>query len=99
MHIPDVLADPEYTLTEGQKIAGYRTLLAIPLVRESAPIGVLVMARIAQRPFTPKQIELLTTFADQAAIAIENVRLLTKSRIRTGSWRRPASTSRNSSPA
>jgi GAF domain-containing protein len=75
VHIPDVLADPEYTLTEGQQIAGYRTLLAIPLMRESAPIGVLVMARIAQRPFTPKQIELLTTFADQAVIAIENVRL------------------------
>jgi GAF domain-containing protein len=73
VHIPDVLADPEYTLTEGQQIAGYRTLLAIPLMRESAPIGVL--ARIAQRPFTPKQIELLTTFADQAVIAIENVRL------------------------
>src|SRR5262249_57561332 len=49
--------------------------LAIPLMRESAPIGVLVMARIAQRAFTPKQIELLTIFADQAVIAIENVRL------------------------
>jgi len=76
VHIPDVLADPEYTLTEGQKIAGYRTLLAIPLMRESAPIGVLVMARIAQRPFTPKQIELASTFADQAIIAMGNVRLL-----------------------
>jgi GAF domain len=83
VHIPDVLADPEYTLTEGQKIAGYRTLLAIPLMRESAPIGVLVMARIAQRPFTPKQIELLTTFADQAVIAIENVRLFDEVRHRT----------------
>jgi GAF domain-containing protein len=83
VHIPDVLAVPEYTLTEGQKIAGYRTLLAIPLMRESAPIGVLVMARIAQRPFTPKQIELLTTFADQAVIAIENVRLFDEVRHRT----------------
>jgi signal transduction histidine kinase len=75
VHIPDVLADHEYTWTEGQKIAGYRTLLAVPLMRESAPIGVLTMARVAQRPFTPKQIELASTFADQAVIAIENVRL------------------------
>ena len=75
VHIPDVLADPEYTLTEGQRIAGYRALLAVPLMREGAAIGVLVMARIAQQPFTPKQMELASTFADQAAIAIENVRL------------------------
>src|SRR5215510_9267859 len=75
VHIPDVLADPEYTLTEGQRIAGYRALLAVPLMREGAAIGSLVMARIAQRPFTPKQMELASTFADQAVIAIENVRL------------------------
>src|SRR4029077_7956213 len=86
IHIPDVLADPEYDYryrTEGQKVGGFRTLLGVPLMREGAAIGALVLGRSAPRPFTPQQIELVETFADQAVIAIENVRLFEEVRQRT----------------
>ena len=83
VHIPDAKADPEYTFLEGQRLGGYRTILAVPMLREGTPIGVLILTRSEVRAFTDKQIELVSTFADQAAIAIENVRLFESVEART----------------
>ncbi|MGA9457447.1 MAG: GAF domain-containing protein, partial [Pseudolabrys sp.] len=83
IHIPDVLADSEYRLADYQKTLGYRTILAVPLLRGGEVIGVLSVTRDLVNPFTEKQIELVTTFADQAVIAIENVRLFDEVQART----------------
>ena len=83
VHIPDVRADPDYTFAPAQKPGGFRTALTVPMLRDGTTIGVLGLTRREVRPFTDKQIELVSTFADQAAIAIENVRLFESVEART----------------
>jgi class 3 adenylate cyclase/HAMP domain-containing protein len=83
IHVPDVQADPNYTFAEAQRLGGFRTILGVPMLREGVALGVLALTRSDVRPFTDKQIELATTFADQAAIAIENVRLVEEVQART----------------
>jgi signal transduction histidine kinase len=83
VQIDDAQSDPEYTLSQARKVGGFRTMLGVPLMRGGTPIGVFGLARSSVRSFTDKQIELVTTFADQAVIAIENLRLFESVEART----------------
>jgi GAF domain-containing protein len=83
VHVPDVLADSEYTYGEAQKIGGYRSALGVPLLHKGGVVGVIFVTKTVPQPFSEKQIDLVTTFADQAVIAIENTRLLNELRQRT----------------
>ncbi len=92
VHIPDVLADAEYTWQEGQQVGKYRSVFAVPLVRDGITIGVLALSRFTVRQFNANQIELATTFADQAVIAIENTRLFEEVQARTRELRSRSNT-------
>jgi len=83
VHIADVEKDPDYSFGEGRRLGDYRALLGVPMLREGVPIGVITLTRTEPRAFTQKQIELAMTFADQAAIAIQNVRLFAELQTRT----------------
>ena len=83
VHMPDCLADPEYKSHEYQRVGKHRSMLGVPLLRDGMPIAVIGLLRTVVKPFTHKQIELVTTFADQAMIAIENTRLFEAEQQRT----------------
>ena len=80
VNIPDWRADPGYTFSAAQELSGLQSGLGVPLMREGLPVGVMNLWRTQVRPFSDKQIELVTTFANQAVIAIENARLLNELR-------------------
>ena len=83
IHIPDVEADREYGFHDFTRITGARSMLGLPLLRDGRPVGLLSLYRTRVAPFTPRQVELMATFADQAVIAIENTRLFEEVQERT----------------
>src|SRR5207245_9516909 len=87
VHIPDILDDPEYGITQRSLASGFRSVLAVPMLREGSPLGSIVVGRPQPGPFSARQIALLETFADQAAIAIENARLFKQLEARNGTRR------------
>ena len=83
VHIEDIEADQDFEFHEARRLGEFRSLLGVPMLRDAVPIGVITLTRRERRPFTDKQIELAATFADEAAIAIENVRLFDQVQQRT----------------
>ena len=98
IQVADVQTEPGYAMAAISRRAGFHSFLGVPLLRDGRPIGVIILGRKTVRPFSDKQIELATTFADQAVIAIENVRLFEESRTRAASSLRRASTNHSSLP-
>jgi two-component system, NtrC family, sensor kinase len=84
VHIPDILVDPEYAWGRSQKLGGYRTVLAVPIVREGLSIGIIVLWKTRVQPFSDRQIKLVESFIDQALVAIDIARLFEEVRVRTG---------------
>src|SRR5437588_4111173 len=83
VQVTDILDDREFILSDAMRKAGVRTMLGVPLLRERIPIGIIVLMRRTVQRFSDRQIDLATTFADQAVIAIENVRLFDDVQART----------------